>query len=242
MPIARRRAARRPAMPHRSVSSRRPSASRCDGSSSRQRTPPAAASFFARRLATLASVFVGAIPTETGIPVHCSTVRRSSRACASSRASKPAESEERFIDRVDLKVRREAGEHPHHARAHVAIERIIARTHHDARFVETRRGRDARARPFRRRAPWLRSSARLHNRRCSTAPQQAFRAGAVQTRARTKRRNYCSRQGRSARPRQSMRIDFVITPHTSKTVSSFKRMSPKAGFSACNQVRAPFLR
>lgn len=52
--------------------------------------PPAAASCFARRLATLASVFVGAMPIETGIPVHCSTVRRSSRACASSRCSKPA--------------------------------------------------------------------------------------------------------------------------------------------------------
>src|SRR5271156_6636043 len=33
---------------------------------SRQRTPPPAGSLFARRLATLASVFVGAIPTETG--------------------------------------------------------------------------------------------------------------------------------------------------------------------------------
>ncbi len=47
-------------------------------------------SLFARRFATLASVFVGAIPTETGIPVHCCTVRRRSRACASHLASKPA--------------------------------------------------------------------------------------------------------------------------------------------------------
>src|SRR5271168_3070648 len=40
----------------------------------------------------------------------------------------------------------------------------------------------------------------------------------------------------------SMRIDFAITPHTSKPESSLISMFSNAGFSACNQVRAPFLR
>ena len=52
-------------------------------------TPPEAGSFLAVRLAALASVLVGAMPTETGMPVHCSTVARSTRACASRRCSKP---------------------------------------------------------------------------------------------------------------------------------------------------------
>ena len=43
-------------------------ASRREASSTRQRTSSPAGSAFARRLATLASVFVGAIPTETGDP------------------------------------------------------------------------------------------------------------------------------------------------------------------------------
>jgi hypothetical protein len=48
------------------------------------------------------------------------------------------ESKERFFNRVDLKVRREPREHPRDARAHIAIKRIIARPHHDARSAETR--------------------------------------------------------------------------------------------------------
>src|ERR1700733_13468561 len=39
----------------------------------------------------------------------------------------------------------------------------------------------------------------------------------------------------------SMRIDFAITPHTSKPESLISMFS-NAGFSACSQVRAPFLR
>ena len=40
----------------------------------------------------------------------------------------------------------------------------------------------------------------------------------------------------------SMRIDFAITPHTSKPESSLISMFSNAGFSACSQVPAPFLR
>ena len=40
----------------------------------------------------------------------------------------------------------------------------------------------------------------------------------------------------------SMRIDFAITSHTSKPESSLTSMFSNAGFSACSQVRAPFLR
>jgi hypothetical protein len=40
----------------------------------------------------------------------------------------------------------------------------------------------------------------------------------------------------------SMRIDFAITPHTSKPDASLISMFSNAGFSACSQVRAPFLR
>src|ERR1700677_3246418 len=39
----------------------------------------------------------------------------------------------------------------------------------------------------------------------------------------------------------SMRIDFAITPHTSKPESSLISMFSNGGFSACSQVRAPFL-
>ena len=41
---------------------------------------------------------------------------------------------------------------------------------------------------------------------------------------------------------RSMRIDFAITPHTSKPESSLISMFSNAGFSACSQIRAPFLR
>ncbi len=57
----------RPAIPQRSVNSIRASASRCDGSSRRQRTPAAAASFFARRTVqqwTGIPVSVGIAPTK----------------------------------------------------------------------------------------------------------------------------------------------------------------------------------
>jgi hypothetical protein len=57
----------------------------CDASLSSRQTPPRSEYFFAKRFATLASVLVGAMPTDTGILVHRCTVRRSSRAWASRR-------------------------------------------------------------------------------------------------------------------------------------------------------------
>ena len=89
IPSAVRRAASRRATPHRSVSSIAASSASTAASSISSKTPPVAGSFLARRFATLASVLVGAMPTETGMPVHCSTVRRSSRAWLSRRRSKP---------------------------------------------------------------------------------------------------------------------------------------------------------
>ena len=89
MPICARRTASRPATPHRSVSSSRASACSWASRVSSMQTPPEAGSRLAVRLATLASVLVGPIPTDTGMPVHCSTVARSRRACSSRRPSKP---------------------------------------------------------------------------------------------------------------------------------------------------------
>jgi hypothetical protein len=71
IPIARRRSAKRRAIPQRSVSSMLASAARCACSVSSRLTPPDSGFFFAKRLAALASVLVGAMPTDTGIPVHC---------------------------------------------------------------------------------------------------------------------------------------------------------------------------
>ena len=36
------------------------------------------------------------------------------------------ETEKRFVDRIEFELRREVGQNAHHARAHVAIERVIA--------------------------------------------------------------------------------------------------------------------
>jgi hypothetical protein len=49
----------------------------------------------------------------------------------------PDQTQERFVDRIDFEVGCEVGEHAHHPRAHVAIERVIAGSHHDAGFPET---------------------------------------------------------------------------------------------------------
>src|ERR1700722_2367140 len=73
----------------RSVNSISASAASCVSAVSSKATPPESGSFFALRLAALASVLVGAIPTETGMPVHCRVVARSSRVCVSNRCSKP---------------------------------------------------------------------------------------------------------------------------------------------------------
>ena len=89
MPRAASRSARRRPTPQRSSSAMAASWASIAASSSRMQTPWQPGSFFAFRFATLASVLVAAMPTDTGMPVHCRTVRRSSRAWASSRCSKP---------------------------------------------------------------------------------------------------------------------------------------------------------
>ena len=129
MPIAVRRRASRPAMPHRSVSGKRASSASIAASSSSTQTPAHAGSFFARWFATLASVLVAAMPTETGMPVHCST-RCAQRARMRFKPRlEAAEAEKGFVDRIDFEIGREVGEDAHHPRAHIAIERVIARPH-----------------------------------------------------------------------------------------------------------------
>jgi len=48
------------------------------------------------------------------------------------------QAEKGFVDRIQFKVGREVGEDAHHARAHIATERVVARAH----------ARDLRAEPF----------------------------------------------------------------------------------------------
>jgi hypothetical protein len=40
-----------------------------------------------------------------------------------------AEAEKGFVDRLEFKLGREVGEDAHHASAHIAIQRVIARSH-----------------------------------------------------------------------------------------------------------------
>ena len=80
-----------------------------------------------------ASVFVGPMPTETGMPVHCRTVRRMSAAMAGSVTSGHAgQIQERLVDRVDFGFGGELLERLHHAAAHVAVERVVAGEDGDA--------------------------------------------------------------------------------------------------------------
>ena len=41
-------------------------------------------------------------------------------------------SEKCFVDRIDLEIGREVAQHLHHPGAHIAVERVVARTHNDA--------------------------------------------------------------------------------------------------------------
>ena len=49
-----------------------------------------------------------------------------------------AEAEERLVDRVDFELRREVGKRPHHPRAHVAVEGVVAGTDDDTLRVHAR--------------------------------------------------------------------------------------------------------
>ncbi len=48
-----------------------------------------------------------------------------------------AEAEKGFVDRIDFEIGRETAQHAPHARAHIAVERVIARPHDDAGGFET---------------------------------------------------------------------------------------------------------
>ena len=236
MPSAVRRAASRRATPHRSVSSIAASSASIAASSISTKTPPVAGSFLARRFATLASVLVGAMPTETGMPVHCSTVRRSARAWLSRRRLETAEAEKGLIDRVDFEIGREAGDGAHHPRAHIAIERVIARPHDHAVGIDALPADmpglahgDAERLGFIRARDHAAVIVRQHDDRPAAqlrlkhALARGIEIVAVDERDR-------GRHG------LSMRIDLVTTPQTSKARSAVTSISGKAGFSACSTI------
>ena len=133
-------------------------------------------------------------------------------------------------------------ENAHHAAAHVAVERVIARPHHDAGLAETLAAQmPGRAHLDAERFRFVRSRddaavivRQHHDRLAAQGRLKDALAGGVEIVA--------VDEGDRRAHDHSMRIDFAITPHTSKPESSFTSMLPKAGFSACSQVRAPFLR
>ena len=124
-------------------------------------------------------------------------------------------------------------------KGHFVSSGLVARTHHDAGFAETLpaqmlsrahpdaeglgfvRARDDAAVIVRERNDRLAAQARLKH----------ALAGGVEIVAIDK--------GDRRAHAHSMRIDFAITPHTSKPESSLISMFSNAGFSACSQVRAP---
>ena len=80
MPKVSKRLAQRRPTPHTSPTGVRAKASCTALVSPKTKTPPWWASFFARSPASLARVLVGAMPTDTGIPVHRLTWARKVRA------------------------------------------------------------------------------------------------------------------------------------------------------------------
>jgi len=70
-------------MPHKSSTAQRCRAVMISAGESRDITPRLEGFFLAIRTATLARVFVGASPMDTGMPVHCSTLEHSARALSS---------------------------------------------------------------------------------------------------------------------------------------------------------------
>ena len=104
-------------------------------------TPPAAGFFLAMWLAALASVFVGPMPTLTGMPVHClhgaaDVVGQVGELSV----GEAGEIQERLVDRVDFDLGGELLQRLHDAAAHVAVERVIAGKDGDAVPLDQRRG------------------------------------------------------------------------------------------------------
>ena len=83
---------------------------------SADQTPPACGRCLAMRLAALASVLVGPMPTLTGMPVHC--LDRAADVGGQGRqriVGKAAELQKRFVDGIDFDRRGELLERLHHA-------------------------------------------------------------------------------------------------------------------------------
>ena len=165
--------------------------------------------------------------------------RRAARAHAlrAARRSRPAE--KGFVDRIDFEIGREVAQHLHHPRAHIAIERVIARPHDDAggsRICSRCRCHGA---------PMAMPSALASLLRAITQPS-LFDSTTTGLPRSSRLKHALARdveivavdEGDRAAHGHSMRMLRVMTPHTSKRCPSDDRMSAKAGFSACSHDRA----
>ena len=151
-------------------------------------------------------------------------------------ALETAETEKGLIDRVDFEIGREAGDGAHHARAHIAVERVIARPHDHALGIDALSAdvpglahRDAKRLGFVRARDHAAVIVRQHDDRPAAQPRlKDALAGGVEVIAIDERD-----RGRHG---LSMRIDLVTTPQTSKARSAVTSISGKAGFSACSRI------
>ena len=139
--------------------------------------------------------------------------------------AKAFHAEEGFVDRVDFEIGCEVAQHLHHARAHIAIERVIARAHDDARFLELRAVQMPRcahgdAERLRLVAAGDHAAVVVREHDDGTAAQFGLKhalAGDIEIVA--------IDQGNRAAHRPSMRMLRVMTPHTSKDDASEIGMS-----------------
>src|SRR3954463_14750406 len=147
-----------------------------------------------------------------------------------------AKAEECLIDRINLKLWREAGDCAHHPRTHIAVQRVITRSHNHALSIDTlfadvpgfTHG-DAERLGFIRASDHTSIIVRQYNHR--PAPQ--CRLKDALTRCVEIVTIYEGDRGRHG---LSMRIDLVTTPQTSKVRSGVTSISGKAGFSACSTI------
>src|SRR3954470_14432108 len=147
-----------------------------------------------------------------------------------------AETEERLINRIDFKIGREAGDRAHHPRTHIAVQRVITRSHNHALSIDTlfayvpsfTHG-DSERLGFIRASDHTSIIVRQYNHR--PAPQ--CRLKDALTRCVEIVTIYEGDRGRHG---LSMRIDLVTTPQISKARSGITSISGKAEFSACSTI------
>src|SRR5215213_483755 len=106
--------------------------SQCARSASllRSHTPSSGGQLLAMWLASFASVLVGPMPTQVGMPVQRSTVARMSQANSPPLVrAHVRQVEEALVDRVDLDLEAELPVDGVHPRTHVAVQGIVGREH-----------------------------------------------------------------------------------------------------------------